>query len=71
MARKYSDCRSGRIGKVGRIRNLSSSNQRKRSIDQQHNGREETTISEKSLRGAKSQGHSTESEDDAEVRRDF
>ena len=72
MARKYSDYRSGRSGKVGRIRNLSSSNQHKRSIDQQQNCREETTIPEKSLRGGtKSQGHSTESKDDADARGDF
>ena len=30
---RYSDCGSGRIGKFGRIRNLSSENQRERSTD--------------------------------------
>ena len=33
LERIYSDCRCGRVGKVGRIRNLSLKNQRKRSID--------------------------------------
>ena len=32
MERRHSDCRFGRFGKVGRIRNLSSKNQRERSI---------------------------------------
>ena len=40
MARTYSDCRSGRIRKVGRIRNLSSPNQRKRNVDHTKNGEE-------------------------------
>ena len=35
MERKYSDCGSGRIGQIGRIRNLSSKNQRERSSDSQ------------------------------------
>ena len=34
LERISSDCRCGRVGKVGRIRNLSLKNQRKRSIDQ-------------------------------------
>ena len=33
LERRYSDCGFGRFGKVGRIRNLSSKNQRERSID--------------------------------------
>ena len=34
METRFSESRHGRIGKYGRIRNLSSTNQRKRSIDQ-------------------------------------
>ena len=33
MERRFSDCGFGRFGKDGRIRNLSSKNQRERSID--------------------------------------